>query len=82
MFCQNCGKQISSIEVECPYCKTKVNSNTSVNNEIQQQNYNNNICLNKTLYNCMNGKPVPVWKFILGAILLVGGIIIAFSAVL
>lgn len=78
MYCQNCGKQISSIANECPYCKTIVNGN---NNQNDYQQINNN-GLNKNLYNGMNGKPIPVWKFILGLILLGGGIFIAISAVL
>lgn len=78
MYCQNCGKQITSIADECPYCKTKVNENNN-NNDYQQINNNG---LNKNLYNGMNGKPVPVWKFILGLILLGGGIFIAISSVL
>lgn len=77
MYCKNCGKPISSIADECPYCKTKVNENNETN-----QPTNNNTGLNKNLYNGMNGKPVPVWKFILGLILLVGGVFLAFSAVL
>lgn len=78
MYCQNCGKQITSITNECPYCKTKVNE---INNQDNYQQINNN-GLNKNLYNGMNGKLVPVWKFILGLILLGGGIFIAISAVL
>lgn len=78
MYCQNCGKQITSIANECPYCKTKVNEN---NNQTEYQQINNN-GLNKNLYNGMNGKPVPVWKFILGLILVGGGIFIVISAVL
>lgn len=42
-----------------------------------QQNTNG---LNKNLYNGMNGKNVPVWKFLLGLILLVGGIFLAINA--
>lgn len=78
MYCRNCGKQISSIAEECPYCKTKTNEI----NETHNQQSNNGSGLNKNLYNGMNGKPVPVWKFILGLILLGGGIFVAFSAVL
>lgn len=81
MYCQNCGKQISSIANECPYCKTKVNENI-YNNYSNQQQANNSNGLNKTMYNGMNGKPVPVWKFILGIILLGGGIFLAISSVL
>lgn len=77
MYCRNCGKQITSIAEECPYCKTK----TSEFNEIHNQPTSNS-GLNKILYNGMNGKPVPIWKFILGLILLVGGIFLAFSVVL
>lgn len=36
----------------------------------------------KKFNNGMNGKPIPVWKFILRLILLGGRIFIAFSAVL
>lgn len=81
MFCKNCGKQISSITQECPYCKTKVNETTE-NIQTNYQQTNSGSGLNKNLYNGMNGKPVPMWKFILGIILLGGGIFIAFSAVL
>lgn len=50
------------------------------NNDKQQ--YNNDSGLNKTLYTGMNGKKVTVWKFIVGIILVGGGIFIAISAVL
>ncbi len=73
MYCKNCGKQISSIADECPYCKTKVNENNN-----QQKNNNSN----NVLYYGMNGKPVTTWKFIVGIILLIGGIFLAISAVL
>lgn len=79
MYCQNCGKPITSIANECPYCKTKVNEINNSNNLQQQSNDNG---LNKVLYYNMDGKPVPVWKFILGLILLVGGTFLAFSSVL
>lgn len=82
MYCRNCGKPISSIAEECPYCKTKVNDNNVTNNDQQVNSNDNNTGLNKVLYNGMNGKPVPVWKFILGLILLVGGTFLAFSSVL
>lgn len=78
MYCQNCGKQITSIANECPYCKAKVNE-TNTQTNYQQPN---NSGLNKNLYNGMNGKPVPIWKFIIGIILLIGGTILAISAVL
>ena len=67
MYCQNCGKPISSIAEECPYCKTKVNENNNQNNYQQQNNNSNNV-----LYYGMNGKPVTIWKFILGLMLLIG----------
>ncbi len=51
-------------------------------NENNKQQYNNGTGLNKTLYTGMNGKKVTIWKFILGIILLVGGTILAISAVL
>lgn len=51
-------------------------------NESNKQQYNNGSGLNKTLYTGMNGKKVTVWKFILGLILLGGGIFVAISAVL
>lgn len=38
--------------------------------------------LNKPLYNGMNGKPVHLWKFILGIILVVIGVFGAISVVL
>lgn len=80
MYCKNCGKPISSIANECPYCKTKVSENTQTN--YQEANNKNNTGLYKNLYNGMNGKPVPVWKFILGIILLGGGTFLAISSVL
>lgn len=49
-------------------------------NENNKQQYNTG--LNKTLYTGMNGKKVSVWKFIVGIILLVGGIFLALSQVL
>ena len=66
MYCKNCGKPISSIANECPYCKTKVieDNNEKIN---YQQPKNNNV-----LYYGMNGKPVTIWKFILGIMLLIG----------
>ena len=51
-------------------------------NENNKQQYNNGTGLNKTLYTGMNGKKVTVWKFIVGIILLGGGIFVALSAVL
>lgn len=48
----------------------------------KQPNYNNGSGLNTVLYTGMNGKQVTLWKFILGIILLVGGIFVAISAVL
>ena len=82
MYCQNCGKPISNVDKECQYCKTKVYENNNQYNFQEENQKNNNSGLNKILYNGMNGKPVPVWKFILGLLLLVGGIFIAISAVL
>lgn len=70
MYCKNCGKAISSIANECPYCKTKVNDTYDFKNI--HKNYQNDSGLNKILYMGMNGKPVTVWKFILGLILLIG----------
>lgn len=67
MYCKNCGKPISSIDEECPYCKTKVNENNNQNNYQQRNNNSNNV-----LYYGMNGKPVTIWKFILGIMLLIG----------
>lgn len=81
MYCRNCGKEITSIADECPYCKTKTNVNNDINNQNNSQNTNNN-GLNKNLYNGMNGQPVPLWKFIIGLILLGGGLFLAFSTVL
>lgn len=51
-------------------------------NTYKQQNYNNGSGLNTVLYTGMNGKQVTLWKFILGIILLGGGIFVAISAVL
>ena len=82
MYCRNCGKPISSIAEECPYCKTKVYETNNQYNFQDENHKNNNNGLNKNLYNGMNEKPVPVWKFILGLFLLVGGIFIAISSVL
>lgn len=53
---------------------------TIKNNTNEQQTYNSNN--SNVLYTGMNGKPVTLWKFILGIILLVGGILVAISAVL
>lgn len=66
MYCKKCGKPISSIDEECPYCKTKVNENNNEKINYQQQKNNN------VLYYGMNGKPVTIWKFILGIMLLIG----------
>lgn len=55
--------------------KNKTNENT-----IQHQTYN--ATKGNVLYTGMNGKPVTLWKFIIGAILLIGGIILALSQVL
>lgn len=73
MYCQNCGKQITSIANECPYCKTKVNEINN-QNDYQEKQKNNNV-----LYYGMNGKPVTIWKFILGIILIIGGIWLSIS---
>lgn len=66
MYCRNCGKPISSIANECPYCKAKVieDNNEKINYNQQQSN--------NVLYYGMNGKPVTIWKFILGIMLLIG----------
>lgn len=45
----------------------------------KQRKYNNGIGLNTVLYTGMNGKQITLWKFILGVILLVGGIFGAIS---
>lgn len=86
MYCQNCGKQISSIANDCPYCKAKVNSNIDNQNNYsktnQQEFKQTNNKPNNVLYYGMNGKPVTIWKFIIGAILLIGGIYVAISSVL
>ena len=50
-------------------------------NTKNKQQYNNT-GLNKTLYTGMNGKKVSVWKFIVGLVLLIGGIFLALSQVL
>lgn len=68
MYCRNCGKQISSIAEECPYCKTKITETNEIHS--QQKNQQNND--NNVLYYGMNGKPVTIWKFILGLMLLIG----------
>lgn len=73
MYCRNCGKQISNISNECAYCKTKVNVNNNQNN-YQEKPKNNNV-----LYYGMNGKPVTIWKFILGLILIIGGVWLGIS---
>ena len=74
MYCQNCGKQITSIADECPYCKTKVNANNNQTNyQETDQSKNNNV-----LYYGMNGKPVTIWKFIIGIMLLIGFPIVFF----
>lgn len=52
------------------------------NQDNQNQQDNNETGLNKTLYTGMNGKKVSVWKFIVGIILLVGGVFLALSQVL
>ena len=48
----------------------------------KQENDKKEEGLNKALYNGMNGKPVPLWKFILGIILVVIGVLGAISVVL
>lgn len=52
------------------------------NQDNQNQQDNNETGLNKTLYTGMNGQKVSVWKFIVGIILLVGGVFLALSQVL
>lgn len=34
MYCKNCGKPISSIANECPYCKSKVNKTNEIDNQL------------------------------------------------
>ena len=41
MYCRNCGKPISSIVNECPYCKTKVIDDNNEKINYQQQKNNN-----------------------------------------
>lgn len=48
----------------------------------KQENSKEEKRINKPLYNGMNGKPVPLWKFILGIILVVIGVLGAISVVL
>lgn len=52
--------------------------NEKQENTEKQQIYNNSCSgFNTVLYTGMNGKPVTLWKFILGIILLVGGFLCA-----
>ena len=48
----------------------------------QQNNNENNSIWNKVLYKGMNGKDITVGKFIIGVLLIGGGIFIALKAVL
>lgn len=69
MYCRNCGKPITSIATECPYCKAKVNEIAPTEN--QEQNNQNNSFWNKSLYTDKNGKPIPLWRTVIGLILVV-----------
>lgn len=62
MYCKNCGKQISSIADECPYCKTKVNEISTSN----YQTYNNQ---NNSSYRVEeNNKGLAIAGFAIGII--------------
>lgn len=63
MYCRSCGKQISSIADECPYCKTKVYETTPLENQ-KQANRNNSLG-NKSLFDDKYGKPIPLWRTII-----------------
>lgn len=60
--------------------KFEMAKNKSNETITEQQTYNDT--KGNVLYMGMNGKPVTLWKFIIGAILLIGGTILAISAVL
>lgn len=49
---------------------------------MENKDSNNDTGLNKTLYTGMNSKKVSVWKFIVGIILLVGGLYLVFRQTL
>lgn len=63
MYCRNCGKPISSITDECPYCKTKVNEDNKTN--YQETTNQNKSFWNKSLFTDKNGKPIPLWRTII-----------------
>lgn len=62
MYCKQCGKQITSIATECPYCHEKVIEN------IPNSNNNSNNSMYNMQYVEENNKGIAIAGFALGII--------------
>lgn len=62
MYCKQCGKQITSIATECPYCHEKVIENNPISNN------NSNDSMYKMQYVEENNKGIAIAGFALGII--------------
>ena len=62
MYCKQCGKQITSIATECPYCHEKVIEHNPISNN------NSNDSMYKMQYVEENNKGIAIAGFALGII--------------
>ena len=76
MYCKNCGKPITSIAIECPYCHSKVVEDiANPNNDSNDLMYNN-----KSQYNTKSRANNSSLGNILATIAIIRGIILIVKA--
>lgn len=73
MYCKNCGKPITSIATECPYCHEKLIKNTTISNNNSIYNNPSPYTYNNSKYN--NQKILSIGDWI-ATICIISGIIL------
>lgn len=74
MYCKNCGKLITSIATECPYCHAKVVEDTQISSNSLLYNNANSYTYNNSRYNKQNNSPIV--NFIASICIIIGIIIL------
>ena len=77
MYCKNCGKPITSIATECPYCHERVIDDSNINdyNNSNYRNLNIDNDINKSQY-----KNSPI-KNAISIILIIIGVVLTIEAI-
>lgn len=78
MYCKKCGKPITSIATECPYCHEKVVENINNSNNVNNNSINNMQNLNSRQYTASVGSIILT---IICIIMLILGVIQATKGV-